>query len=165
VFLAVAIEAKPGIAALAEGSIDIAWRDPNYLYLVAANIGAVIMPWMVFYQQSSVVEKKLTVADLGTARIDTGIGAVLTQIIMAAVLASTAATLGGVTQSGSPRHGAAERVLLSRHLGIVPDTLHHTTASCLARRRSRPIWAKPRESCCSASACRARPWWRRSSSP
>jgi Mn2+/Fe2+ NRAMP family transporter len=59
------------------------------------------MPWMVFYQQSSVVEKKLTVADLGAARVDTWIGAVLTQIIMAAVLVSTAATLGGTTQSGS----------------------------------------------------------------
>jgi Mn2+/Fe2+ NRAMP family transporter len=101
VFLAVAIEAKPGIAALAEGSIDIAWRDPNYLYLVAANIGAVIMPWMVFYQQSAVVEKKLTVEDLPAARLDTAFGAVLTQVIMAAVLIATAATLVGTTQSGS----------------------------------------------------------------
>jgi len=101
VFLAVAIEAKPGVAALVEGSIDIAWRDPNYLYLVAANIGAVIMPWMVFYQQSAVVEKKLTVEDLPAARLDTAFGAVLTQVIMAAVLIATAATLAGATQSGS----------------------------------------------------------------
>ena len=101
VFLAVAIEAKPGFAALAAGSIDIAWRDPNYLYLVAANIGAVIMPWMVFYQQSAVVEKKLGVADLPAARLDTAFGAVLTQIIMAAVLIATAATLAGATQSGA----------------------------------------------------------------
>ena len=38
--------------------------DPKYLYLVSANIGAVIMPWMVFFQQSSVVEKKLKAADM-----------------------------------------------------------------------------------------------------
>jgi len=101
VFLAVALNAEPSMAALSVGSLDILWHEPRYLYLVAANIGAVIMPWMVFYQQSSVVEKKLTVADLATARVDTGIGAVLTQIIMAAVLVSTAATLGGATQSGS----------------------------------------------------------------
>ncbi|HEX9323632.1 MAG TPA: divalent metal cation transporter, partial [Xanthobacteraceae bacterium] len=87
--------------ALAAGSLDIAWRDPNYLYLVAANIGAVIMPWMVFYQQSAVVEKKLTVEDLPAARLDTGIGAILTQVIMAAVLIATAATLAGTTQTGS----------------------------------------------------------------
>ncbi len=32
------------------------------------------MPWMVFYQQSAVVEKGLTVADLPAARWDTAIG-------------------------------------------------------------------------------------------
>jgi Mn2+/Fe2+ NRAMP family transporter len=101
VFLAVAWKAQPGLADLAAGSIDIAWRDPKYLYLVAANIGAVIMPWMVFYQQSSVVEKGLTIEDLPAARLDTAFGAVVTQIIMAAVLIATAATLAGSTRSGS----------------------------------------------------------------
>ena len=101
VFLAVALEAEPSMTALVAGSIDIPWQEPKYLYLVAANIGAVIMPWMVFYQQSSVVEKKLTVEDLPAARLDTGIGAVLTQVIMAAVLIATAATLAGKTQTGS----------------------------------------------------------------
>jgi Mn2+/Fe2+ NRAMP family transporter len=101
VFLAVAWKAQPGLADLVAGSIDIAWREPKYLYLVAANIGAVIMPWMVFYQQSSVVEKGLTVEDLPAARLDTAFGAVVTQVIMAAVLIATAATLAGSTRSGS----------------------------------------------------------------
>src|SRR5712692_10571809 len=76
VFLVVAWKAHPGLADLAAGSTDIAWREPKYLYLVAANIGAVIMPWMVFYQQSAVVEKGLTVGDLPAARLDTAFGAV-----------------------------------------------------------------------------------------
>jgi Mn2+/Fe2+ NRAMP family transporter len=101
VFLLVAWQANPDLPALASGAVDIAWRDPKYLYLVAANIGAVIMPWMVFYQQSSVVEKKLTVDDLPAARLDTAFGAVVTQVIMAAVLIATAATLGHGAQSGS----------------------------------------------------------------
>jgi len=101
VFLVVAWKAQPGLADLAAGAIDIPWRNPRYLYLVAANIGAVIMPWMVFYQQSAVVEKRLTVADLPAARLDTALGAVLTQIIMASVLVATAATIAGSTRSGS----------------------------------------------------------------
>jgi Mn2+/Fe2+ NRAMP family transporter len=101
VFLFVAWQANPDFTALASGAVDIAWREPKYLYLVAANIGAVIMPWMVFYQQSSVVEKKLTIADLPAARLDTAFGAVVTQVIMAAVLIATAATLGHGPQSGS----------------------------------------------------------------
>jgi Mn2+/Fe2+ NRAMP family transporter len=36
-----------------------------------ARTGAVIMPWMVFYQQSSVVEKNLTLDDLPAARLET----------------------------------------------------------------------------------------------
>jgi Mn2+/Fe2+ NRAMP family transporter len=64
-----------------------------YLLLVASNIGAVIMPWMIFYQQSATVDKGLRRADLGPARLDTAIGAVVTQIIMIAIIVTTAATL------------------------------------------------------------------------
>src|ERR1035437_619530 len=94
VFLIVAWRAHPDPAAMLSGSLSIPWREPKYLYLVAANIGAVIMPWMVFYQQSAVVEKKLTTADLAAARWDTALGAVVTQVIMACVLIAAAATLG-----------------------------------------------------------------------
>jgi Mn2+/Fe2+ NRAMP family transporter len=99
VFLLVAWRAQPGAGPMLAGALDIAWRDPKYLYLVAANIGAVIMPWMVFYQQSAVVEKRLEPTDLPAARIDTALGAVLTQIIMGAVLIAAAATLGQATGS------------------------------------------------------------------
>ncbi len=93
VFLIVAWAAQPNSAEVVIDAVSIPWRDPKYLYLVSANIGAVIMPWMVFFQQSSVIEKKLTVADIPASRLDTAIGSVLTQIIMAAVVISTAATL------------------------------------------------------------------------
>ncbi len=67
--------------------------DRNYLLLIASNIGAVIMPWMIFYQQSATVDKGLKLPDLKFARIDTALGAVATQIIMIAVIVTTAATL------------------------------------------------------------------------
>jgi Mn2+/Fe2+ NRAMP family transporter len=101
VFLLVALQARPNANAMVAGAISIPWHEPKYLYLVAANIGAVIMPWMVFYQQSAVVEKKLTMADLPAARWDTAFGAVVTQVIMAAVLIATAATLGKSGNSAS----------------------------------------------------------------
>ena len=94
VFLFVAWQSHPDLAVLASDSIAIPFSDSRYLYLAAANVGAVIMPWMVFYQQSAVAEKGLTVGDLRAARIDTAIGAVVTQVIMAAVLIATAATIG-----------------------------------------------------------------------
>jgi Mn2+/Fe2+ NRAMP family transporter len=101
VFLIVAWKAHPHAAEMVRGSLAIPWRDPKYLYLVSAIIGAVTMPWMVFYQQSSVVEKKLTVADMPSARWDTAIGSVVTQVIMAAVLIANSATLGKASGGGS----------------------------------------------------------------
>lgn len=47
---------------------------PSCTLLGAAIAGAVIMPWMIFYQQSAVVERRLTVDDLKYSRIDTAVG-------------------------------------------------------------------------------------------
>jgi Mn2+/Fe2+ NRAMP family transporter len=94
VFLAVALLAHPGAGEVASGALTIPAANPKYLLLASANIGAVIMPWMVFFQQASVAEKGLTTKDLPSARLDTAVGAVVTQIVMAAVLVATAATLG-----------------------------------------------------------------------
>ena len=94
VFLLVAWLAHPQLSELLSGVVSIPLTDSKYLYLASANIGAVIMPWMVFFQQASVVERGLTRADLNAARLDTAVGAVLTQLVMAAALVATAATLG-----------------------------------------------------------------------
>ncbi len=94
VFFAVAYLAHPDGQAMAAQALQPALGNPAYLYLVAANIGAVIMPWMIFYQQSAVADKKLTPADFKYSRWDTAVGAVVTQLVMAAVLIAAAATIG-----------------------------------------------------------------------
>jgi len=92
-FFGVAWAARPNLASMAREAMQIPFADKAYLYLVAANIGAVIMPWMVFYQQSAVADKKLRPVHLTAARWDTAVGAVVTQLVMAAVLVAAAATL------------------------------------------------------------------------
>jgi Mn2+/Fe2+ NRAMP family transporter len=94
-FLFVAWAARPDAHALLRGSLDIAYGDRDYLYLGAANIGSVVTPWMLFYQQSAVADKQLRAEHYALARCDTAIGAVVTQLVMAAVLIACAATLGG----------------------------------------------------------------------
>ncbi|SEC81785.1 Mn2+ and Fe2+ transporters of the NRAMP family [Rhizobiales bacterium GAS191] len=101
VFLVAAYESRPQLSAIRDGMLEFPLADREYLYLFAANIGAVIMPWMIFYQQSAVVEKGLTVDDLPAARLDTAIGAFLTQLVMAAILIATAATLGTAKEGTS----------------------------------------------------------------
>lgn len=92
-FFGVAWAAHPDLAIMATQSVQIPVANHEYLYLVAANIGAVIMPWMVFYQQSAIADKKLRPEHFAAARLDTAIGAVVTQLVMAAVLIAAAATL------------------------------------------------------------------------
>jgi Mn2+/Fe2+ NRAMP family transporter len=92
-FFFVAWVAHPNLSEMLAGAVSIPYRDPDYLYLSAANIGAVIMPWMIFYQQSAVADKGLTPEHLAAARWDTAIGALLTQLIMVAVLIACAATI------------------------------------------------------------------------
>ena len=99
-FFGIAWLAHPSPADMLRGALDVPVTDRDYLYLAAANIGAVIMPWMVFYQQSAVADKGLRPEHLHAARTDTAVGAVVTQLIMAAVLVAAAATIGHASTGG-----------------------------------------------------------------
>ena len=93
-FLIIAWLAHPSFGEIVAGASAIPFHDPKYVWIVFASMGAVIMPWMVFFQQGSVVERRLGPQDLAAARLDTAFGAILTQLVMAAALVAAAATLG-----------------------------------------------------------------------
>ena len=93
-FFVVAWTARPDPSAMVADSLSLPLHDREFLYLAAAIVGAVFNPWMVFYQQSAVVDKKLQPEHYGSARWDTACGAVLTQLLTAAVLVAAAATIG-----------------------------------------------------------------------
>ena len=94
VFFGIAWVSHPDLHAVVDGLVYAPLGNHGYMTLVAANIGAVIMPWMIFYQQSAVADKGLHPEDYRAARWDTAIGSVITQAIMAAILIATAATIG-----------------------------------------------------------------------
>jgi Mn2+/Fe2+ NRAMP family transporter len=93
-FLAAMVMSHPAPHAVVHGLTSLPLGNASYLMLLAANVGAVIMPWMVFYQQGAVIQKGLSTATIHHARQDTAFGAVLTQIVMIAVVAAVAATVG-----------------------------------------------------------------------
>lgn len=92
-FFVVAWTAHPNLATIGEHVVDLPLGNHQFLYMVAAIIGATFNPWMIFYQQSAVADKKLLPEDLSAARWDTAFGAVLTQCLTGAVLVAAAATL------------------------------------------------------------------------
>jgi Mn2+/Fe2+ NRAMP family transporter len=97
------------------GSLPLA--HGSYTYLLAANVGAVIMPWMIFYQQSAVVDKGLQPTELRKERHDTAAGAVLTQVIMIVVVLAFAATLWHTDRSAALNTVGDMAAALSPSLG------------------------------------------------
>jgi len=61
--------------------------SPGYLFLLAASAGAVVMPFMLFYQASATAEKKTT--RLWAMRTETLVGAVASELGMIVVAMAT----------------------------------------------------------------------------
>jgi Mn2+/Fe2+ NRAMP family transporter len=59
------------------------------IFLIIADIGATVTPWMLFFQQSAVTDKGLTSHDLRHGRIDTALGASLAATFAIATLITT----------------------------------------------------------------------------
>ena len=59
-------------------------NDAPFLFLVAANAGAVVMPFMPFYQASATAEKKL--ATVSSSRVETLLGAVVSEALMVIIV-------------------------------------------------------------------------------
>ncbi|WP_245454349.1 NRAMP family divalent metal transporter [Aquabacter cavernae] len=118
VFLITMVMSNPDPRQMAEGLATFPISNPSYMLLVAANIGAVVMPWMIFYQQSATVDKGLTVEHIKQSRWDTAIGSVVTQLVMIAMLVTTAATLWA-NQEGGVDLNTVEQIsdAITPHLG------------------------------------------------
>ena len=61
-------------------------------FLLMANIGTTIAPWMIFFQQSAVVDKNMKEKDISWGKFDTLVGAIFT-IIVAVFVIIVAGTL------------------------------------------------------------------------
>jgi len=97
---------------------------------IASNIGAVIMPWMLIYQQSATCEKpsihKKSKTHLKIARIDTAVGSFLTQLVMGAMIITIAGAsldqgLAGQDASIRTANDIVER--LEPYMGIIASRI------------------------------------------
>ena len=85
-------------------------------FLLMANIGTTIAPWMLFFQQSSVVDKGLQEKDIKFARIDTAVGAFFTVLVAIFVVIISGTLLHGANINDAAQ---AARMLMptSKYLG------------------------------------------------
>jgi len=96
VYIPAAILAKPDWNTVARSIVSPYFPNgltTGLLTLVMANIGTTIAPWMLFFQQSAVVDKELDEKDVPYSKVDTALGSVLTGLGAAFIMIATASTL------------------------------------------------------------------------
>ena len=94
----------------------------GFVLLIMSNIGATVTPWMLFFQQSAVVDKGITTADIPQGRIDTALGAIIAAVAaIATVLATTPLFLHHVDASNF--QGADFATALVPYVGNIGATL------------------------------------------
>ncbi len=93
-FVPAAILARPNWHAV--GHALVTWMPlPNgnryeILLLILATIGATVTPWMLFFQQSAVVDKGMQPRDINVGRLDTMLGVLLASVFAIAAILATA---------------------------------------------------------------------------
>jgi manganese transport protein len=58
------------------------YTNPSFAYLLAASVGAVIMPWMLYFHSGADSRRHKQVKDLKNERLETLIGAVVSEVLM-----------------------------------------------------------------------------------
>lgn len=79
--------------ALIHTVVPEALLDQSFLSLTVAMVGTTIAPWMMFYAQSSVVEKGVEIKELFYQRIDAVTGAVVACIVAWFIIVTTGSVL------------------------------------------------------------------------
>ena len=70
------------------------------ILLIIAIVGTTVAPWQLFFQQSNIVDKRITPRWLDYEKADTVIGSVVVVIGAAAIMMATAAAFGGSSEFG-----------------------------------------------------------------
>jgi Mn2+/Fe2+ NRAMP family transporter len=85
-------------------------------FFLMANIGTTIAPWMLFFQQSAVVDKGMQEKDIPWGKFDTLLGSALTIVVAIFIVIVTGTTLNG-TDIESAGQAAEHLMKTDRYVG------------------------------------------------
>lgn len=87
-------------------------------FLLMANIGTTIAPWMLFFQQSSVVDKGAQEKDIVFGKIDTAAGSLLTVVVAVVLIIVTGTALYG-QPIDSAAQAAIQLMSVNKYIGTL----------------------------------------------
>ena len=91
--------------------------NSTVLLLTVAIVGTTVAPWQLFFQQSNVVDKRITARWIPYARADLIIGIVVVMAGASVLMAVTAFGLAGTGAAGNFTDAGAVATALSSHVG------------------------------------------------
>jgi Mn2+/Fe2+ NRAMP family transporter len=97
--------------------------DSTLLLLIVAIVGTTVAPWQLFFQQSNVVDKRITPRWIPFARHDLRIGIVVVMTGAVALMAAAAAGFAGTGDFGKFTDAGAVASGLSHHAGYTVGAL------------------------------------------
>ena len=95
----------------------------DVLLLIIAIVGTTVAPWQLFFQQSYVIDKRITPRFLRYGRVDLWIGIAIVIIGAIAMMSFTAATFVGTPEFGGFSDAAAVATGMEKHFGRLPGIL------------------------------------------
>ncbi len=115
-----AVVSHPDAVAIAKGfvvpSIEGGFTSDSAL-LIIAIVGTTVAPWQLFFQQSNVIDKRITPRWLSYERADTVVGTIVVIIGATSITAATAAAFAGTPLHGTFTNALASAQGLRDHIG------------------------------------------------
>ena len=93
------------------------------ILLIIAIVGTTVAPWQLFFQQSNVIDKRITPRWMAYERTDTVIGAAVVVIGAAAIMTASAGVFSDTPEAGQFTDALATAVGMAREHGPVLGTV------------------------------------------
>ncbi len=85
--------------------------------LIMAIVGTTVAPWQLFFQQSNIVDKRITPRWINYERTDTVLGSLITVLAAALLVMVVSSAFGHTVLAGHFQNGAAVAAGLQRYVG------------------------------------------------
>jgi Mn2+/Fe2+ NRAMP family transporter len=95
----------------------------DVMLLIIAIVGTTVAPWQLFFQQSYVIDKRITPRFIGYEKADLWIGIVLVIVGAVAMIAFTAATFAGHPEMGQFADAGAVAEGIAKYVGTTSSVL------------------------------------------
>ena len=95
----------------------------DVMLLIIAIVGTTVAPWQLFFQQSYVIDKRITPRFMSYEKADLWIGIVLVIVGAVAMIAFTAATFAGRPEMGQFADAGAVAEGIAKYVGATPSVL------------------------------------------